>query len=207
MTSPTALKVFLGCALLGCVFAVGASFARPPGPHKGNGPPSGSIEEHAEQLGLDEETLDAIQEIVKVSHKRGRALREGRHAAHEVMRSLLSQVAPDESVVMQQAEVIGALELEERKNRLRAMLQIRALLTPQQREELVRIREEMGPRKRRGPLRGCRSDLQQACPEAEPGRASFQCLSEHWDELSSECRDSLEGKSRRGSGRRARPQD
>ncbi len=52
MTSPTALKAFLGCALLGCVFAAGASFARPPGPHKGNGPPSGSIEEHAEQLGV-----------------------------------------------------------------------------------------------------------------------------------------------------------
>jgi len=201
MTSQTALKAFLGCALLGYVFAAGASFARSPGPHKGNGSPSRLIEQHADQLGLDDETLDAIQEIVKVSRKRGKVLRGDLHAAHEVMRSLLSQEVPDESAVMQQAEVIGALELEARKNRLRAMLQIRALLTPGQREELVRIREASGPRKRRGPLRGCRSDLQQACPEAEAGRASFQCLSEHWDELSSECRDSLEGKSRRGSGR------
>ncbi len=44
---------------------------------------------------------------------------------------------------MRQAERIGAAKTELKKERLRTMLSIRALLTPEQRRELVRIHEEM----------------------------------------------------------------
>jgi Spy/CpxP family protein refolding chaperone len=51
---------------------------------------------------------------------------------------------------MQQAEKIGALETDLQKQRLHTMLRIRALLTPEQRDELVKIHEERRGRHRRG---------------------------------------------------------
>jgi hypothetical protein len=105
---------------------------------------------------------------------------------------------------MKQAEAIGELELEERKNRLRATLRIRALLTPEQREELVRIREEEGGRRMSRRMGACRDDVTRICPDAQPGHASVQCLSEHWDALSKECQSAFEEKPRRGFGRRGR---
>ncbi len=56
---------------------------------------------------------------------------------------LLSQDDPDEAAVMQQAETIGKVETEMHKHRLSTLLAVRALLTPEQRAELTRIREEM----------------------------------------------------------------
>jgi Spy/CpxP family protein refolding chaperone len=193
--------------LLAGLVAPGTSAAEPPGPPPGHGPPGGPhpgrfIERHAERLGLDAETLEAIQKISDESRERGEELRIELRDAHRAMRDLLSGEAPDEPAVLQQAESIGELELEERKNRLRAMIRIRGLLTPEQREELMRMREELGPRGRRGPLGGCQKDLRGVCREAELGRPALQCLSQHWDELSEECRSMLEGKPRRGFGRR-----
>jgi Spy/CpxP family protein refolding chaperone len=67
------------------------------------------------------------------------------------MRRLLGQDRPDEAAVMQQAERIGALEIELHKQRLRTMLRIRALLTPEQRRELVTIHGERHRGRQRRP--------------------------------------------------------
>ena len=196
-------KTVVGCALLAGFLAPGTSLAEPPGPPRGQGPHAGRfIEQHAERIGLDAETLEAIQKIVDESRERGEGLRVELRDAHEEMRNLLSREGPDESAVMQQAEGIGELELEERKNRIRATLQIRALLTPEQREELIRIREESGRPWRHGPLGACRVDVERICSGAQRGHARVQCLSEHWDELSEACRSVFEGRARRGFGRR-----
>ena len=47
--------------------------------------------------------------------------------------------APDEAAVMQHADAIGQAETEMHKHRLATMLEIRALLTPEQRQELTQI--------------------------------------------------------------------
>jgi Spy/CpxP family protein refolding chaperone len=120
--------------------------AEPPGSWGPPGPsPARFIEENAERLGLDAETRAAIQEIAAGSRAAERELRGRIRDAHGHMRELLEADQPDESAVMAQADVIGALEVEERKKMLSAVLRIRALLTPEQRAELVRIREELGP--------------------------------------------------------------
>lgn len=203
----TATQTLAGCVLLAGFSVAGLSLAQPTGPPRGHGPrpgppPERFIEEHAERLGLGDETLETLHEIVDESRQRGKALRVELRDAHEKMRELLSREEPDESAVMKQAEAIGELELEERKNRLRATLRIRALLTPEQREELVRIREEGGARRISRRMGACRDDVSRICPDVQPGRASLQCLSEHWDELSEECQSAFKDKPRRGFGRR-----
>jgi Spy/CpxP family protein refolding chaperone len=213
MRRPTIAGTFITFGLLiGLAFPV-ASLAEPPGHrdgpphhwdhHRGPGPER-FIERHAKELGLGAETLEAIDEIVEESHDRWEALDEKLRDEYEALHELLSQEVPDESAVMSQVEVISALKLEAHKNRLRAMTAIRRLLTPEQRQELVRIREESLPWRKRGPMGRCGDDIAKLCPEAGPGRAALKCLSDNWDELSEECQAAFEGGRRRDFDRRPR---
>ena len=164
--------------------------------------PGGLFEEHVEQLGVDEKTLAAIRTIVDASRKRGEELRDELHQARHHMRQLLSQEKPDETAVMQQADVIGALELAERKNRLQALLQIRAFLTPEQRQALLQLHEEFRPRPLTDVPPACQTDVTNFCTDVPPGQARTQCLHDHTTELSPECKARLQDAQVRGGSRR-----
>lgn len=122
----------------------------------GNGPPhpapasdaahrsmEGFIERHAARLQLDEATVTRIRGVVDRSRSDNDGVRRKIEAAHTRMRSLLDVDVPDEDAVMNQADRIGSLYTQERKNRLRAMIAIRGMLTTEQRAELQKIRREM----------------------------------------------------------------
>jgi Spy/CpxP family protein refolding chaperone len=128
-----ALAAALGLAALAGTAAAG------PDPHR---PVGGLIERHAERLGLSGEARAAVQAVVDASGVRHAELLADLDAAREAMRGLLSLPVPDADAVMAQADAIGALETALHKNRLRAIMEIRALLTPEQRSELLRVREE-----------------------------------------------------------------
>lgn len=189
------------------VILAGAALAEPRGDrtrdwgkHRDRGPER-FIEEHADELGLSPETRKAIEKIAADARTRGKTLREAASADREAMRELLQQPLPDEDEVMELTERLGASHLEAKQNRLSAMLAIRKLLTEEQRAKLVEIRESRAlDRRSGGPLRSCREDVAQVCPEAEPGRSMLQCLSENWEQLSADCRASFE----RGGRHRAR---
>jgi Spy/CpxP family protein refolding chaperone len=141
------------------VFFVGLSpqiaTAQPPSAFEvrhrhGGGPPFDRfLERHAERLKLDDATRERIRAIGTDAMKEVQPLRQKLQDSREEMRKLLVQDTPDETAVMQQAERIGSLETELQKHRLRTMLRIRALLTPEQRQELVKIHQERGGRQRR----------------------------------------------------------
>lgn len=149
--------------ILQALMAAGASAQRPGPPPHGPGGPRGPghppplehvLERHADQLGLDAETRAEIDRLVSAARPESDALREQLRALHDEMRTLLSRDVPNEETVMNQAERIGNAETALQKNQLRGMLHIRALLTPEQRAELVRIHEERQLRRghqRRGP--------------------------------------------------------
>lgn len=108
--------------------------ARPPGapPHAGE-----PLEHLVETLGLDEATLTKVYHIIDASRADQRELRRTHHEAHQRMRTLLEQETPDEAAVMVQADIVGAQRTAMEKQRLRTILQIRALLTPEQRTKLL----------------------------------------------------------------------
>jgi Spy/CpxP family protein refolding chaperone len=138
------------CAAASLVAAIGlasAAQARPPE----NRPVGGLIARHAARLGLEGDALRAVQAVVEASGGHHAELLQKLDAARSAMRELLSVPVPDPDAVMAQAEAIGAVETELHKNRLTAILEIRALLSPEQRGELLKIREEERARREADP--------------------------------------------------------
>jgi Spy/CpxP family protein refolding chaperone len=118
------------------------------------GPPpyaiqGGMIERHAKRLGLSDETVAAMRQIVETSRAENDRFRGEIDKAQTEMRTLLDQDVPDETAVMLQADKIGHLVVDQRKNQLRAMIKMRSMLTPEQRAELAKIRAEH-PARREG---------------------------------------------------------
>ncbi len=134
--------------------AIGAAGASADdGPRRGrpsHGPPpiERVLERHSERLGLDAETREKIRAIAREGREAGEPRRDELRALKRELRALLSREEPDEAAVLDQAEAIGRVETELQKQRLRTMLAIRALLSPEQRRELVRIHEEMRAERR-----------------------------------------------------------
>ena len=196
----TTINVFVVCVLLTALTAPGVSRAgaeRPP--RDTSARPDRFIAEYVERLGLDQETLAAIRMMVEASRAQGETLRTELRQAYAQMRALLSQEVPDKAVVMQQADAIGALELAARKQRLQVMLRIRALLTPGQRQELMRLQETWHTRRRPDIMQACQAESTELCPDAAPGRPHLECLYDHIAELSEACRTAIQG--RKGDGR------
>jgi Spy/CpxP family protein refolding chaperone len=197
----------IAAALLANLLVVTVSIAEPPfgrHPRGGGGGPGRMLDYHAERLDLDDETRAAIDQIVEESRAGGEDLRVELRAAHSRLRELLSGPSPDQGAVMRQAELIGEIETAERKHRLGSMLRIRELLTPEQREELVQIREEQRNRHFAMIEEACGSAMERFCPDLEPGPELGMCLRENQEELSDLCRMALERGPRRPDGRRGR---
>jgi Spy/CpxP family protein refolding chaperone len=156
------IVVVMLCGMDGLVTKV---FARPPEPSSFHGE---RLKQLVAGLGLDEKTLIEVNTILDASRAEQQQLREKLSEAKERMHALLEQTEPDEIKVMSQADIIGGLETEARKQRLRAILRIRALLTPEQRTrlfELLRARGFHGSRAARPS-----EEQSAASPNVSPGR-------------------------------------
>ena len=150
----------IGVVLLGLALPQSGLARRdgPGGPGKHRlGPPHIMFEKHAERLGLDAETLTQIRGISERAKEESSELHTKFREAKTTMRKLLSAEAPDKAAVMQQAEVMSEIMTSIRKIRLTALLDIRALLTPEQRQELIKIREERRSQRTHRDSRGPRA--------------------------------------------------
>jgi Spy/CpxP family protein refolding chaperone len=189
----TTINVLVVCVLLTALTALAVRRAEAQRPSRDAGTELDRfIAAHAEQLALDQETLATIRTLVDASRAQGEALRTELRQARAQMRALLSQEMPDTAAVMQQADTIGSLELANRKQRLQVMLRIRALLTPAQRQELIRLQETWRTRRRPAIMQACQGEGTALCPDAAPGRPYLECLYEHMTELSDVCRTALQ---------------
>ncbi len=193
-------------ALLVLLLAAGQGFARPPfhgGFMEGHGSHEGRfLDEYADRLGLDEETREKVRAKIDASRAESEPLRDQVHDGYRTLRELLMQDAPDRDAVMNQAEKLGELRIALAKLRLTTLLDVRALLTPEQRAEMMAIHEERKSRFLGPVLEACADDLEALCPDTDDPREVFHCIKEQRESLSEECRDSF----RRGRfGRRHGP--
>lgn len=136
----------LALGLVGLVSLPVVGYGKPGGRHFGHrgGPPpiEKLLEKHADQLGLDEATQAQITQLVEASRSQREVLREASQREREVLRELLAADTPNTDAVMEQIDVLGSLRTSLRKERLRSWLEVRALLTPEQRQQLREMRSE-----------------------------------------------------------------
>ena len=122
-------------------------WAQPPGPSARHAPPGSRLERLVEELGLDAHTLVRVDAIIDASRAKKQTLRRQLREAHQHMRSLLEEETPRETALLEQVDVIGGLRTELRKEQLKTMLCVRALLSPEQRARLL---EQFNKRPGRG---------------------------------------------------------
>ena len=94
------------------------------------------LERDVARLGLPQDQLANVYEVIDQARVQRRAFDGELHVAHERMRALLDQDAPSVEAVTTQADSIGALQTEARKVELRALVQVRNLLTAEQWQQL-----------------------------------------------------------------------
>jgi Spy/CpxP family protein refolding chaperone len=158
------------------------------------------LEQEAEELGLDDETKATIRKLLEEGREQAREFDDALHEARSVVHDLLSQDVADEEAVMRQAEIIGQIETERSKHRLKTLMEIHALLTPEQRALLREKREQKRGRGHEAILDACAADIEALCPEAEPGHGRFRCMLSHREDVSAECRETMREQRRGGRG-------
>ena len=139
--------------------------AQPPGPHARHAPPGPRLERLVEELGLDERTLAQVDAVIDASRAKERTLRRQLREAGKQMRGLLEEEEPRETDLLEQVEVIGSLRTALRKEQLKTMLRVRALLSLEQRAKLLEQFKKSPRRGHRG--FGWHKDLQSTPPPVE----------------------------------------
>ena len=104
--------------------------------------------EAAGPLGLSEEQIERLEAISEESSSQATVIRAELRAVRSDLHALLAQDEPDLVAVMTIADEIGVQETRMRKHHLLALLSMRALLSHEQRENLMPVLQEIGERKR-----------------------------------------------------------
>ena len=131
-----------GAALALAVVALvgaGTAYSKPGqrGCHgRGEGARLERLEAKLAELALDADTRAAAARVLEQAKSESAARRDEKRDARRALHELLEQDAPALDQVMAQADVLGALETEAHKAKLRTKLELRALLGPDQWQEL-----------------------------------------------------------------------
>lgn len=145
-TGQIAIKPLAILALLGAMSFATTALAQPPGQKHNR---LMGLEHRIERLDLDAETRTNVYTIIDKARVEQRDLRYRLRKAYGAMRDLLEQETPDEAAVLAQADTLGTLRTEHRKQFLRTLLAVRAQLTPEQRDSLRQSIHDRGGRKHR----------------------------------------------------------
>jgi periplasmic protein CpxP/Spy len=109
-----------------------------------------NLDRVAQRLGLDDAALAKLKERAYAGQKVLIPVRAELTLARSELRRLLDGDPPERAAVLKQVDTTGALETRYRRARMEVMLDMRALLTPEQRRALRGMRGELRDRKRRG---------------------------------------------------------
>lgn len=104
--------------------------------------PMKGMERNADELGLTDDQLDAMQQLVDAEAPARDELRNATRAARDQLHALLDADEIDEGEVVAQVESIGALKTQKRVDQMRLRLALREIMSPEQRAQWRTIRSE-----------------------------------------------------------------
>lgn len=138
------LSVLVVLPLLAALALTPAVQAEPPGPPPG--PPGARLKQHLNELGLTADQMKKVDSILSGEKGQRQKFHTQMKEAFDQMHNLLKQDSPNESAVMQQADKIGQIQTAMHKAMLHTLLQVRAVLTPAQRQKLIELSSKEGSR-------------------------------------------------------------
>jgi Spy/CpxP family protein refolding chaperone len=94
--------------------------------------PHARLEARLGDLNLDAETRAKAEQLLVQARTEGKSRWTELRDARRAMRDLLEQDSPAVEPLMAQADAVGALETEAHKAKLRTLIELRALLGPEQ---------------------------------------------------------------------------
>ena len=104
--------------------------------------------EAAEPLGLTPEQVSTLERLSTESHEHASMLRAERRALQGELNTLLKEDDPSIDEVMDYAERLGVLDTRIRKHHLASLLAVRAVLTKQQRNDILPVFKQINDRRR-----------------------------------------------------------
>lgn len=149
------------------------------------------LEGMAAALGLDAESRAGLSRVMERAGQRRQALGRQIHQSNRSLEKLFEDPLPDREAVMAQLDELADLEAQDHRDRATTRLEIRRLLTPEQREKLVGMKKERRQDRRARLGAACGADLEARCSNLDAPEG-FQCLARHREELSDACRDALQ---------------
>ncbi len=158
----------------------------PGGPGFGFGmplPPEAAIERHAEELGIDEATVERIRALSEQHSAEQQVIVAELHQQKLALRTALAAPQPDQAAVIALARKIGTLETDLSVARLTSMMRIRAELTPEQNAALHDKMERRFTERRAQIdqiLTACEAEISQHCADRTDGPRphALMCLVE-----------------------------
>ena len=118
------------------------------------------------KLGLDGKQIKQIDDLTYRADREKLDIRHEIEKNHLDLQQLMSADKPNEAAIFSKLEKISALELKLKKNRIGLMLKIRAILTPQQWEQLQEFQAARQAKRREKRMR---RRMHRGMPDAPPG--------------------------------------
>jgi len=118
------------------------------------------------KLGLDGKQIKQIDDLTYRADREKLDIRHEIEKNHLDLQQLMSADKPNEAAIFSKLEKISALELKLKKNRIGLMLKIRAILTPEQWEQLQEFQAARQAKRREKRMR---RRMHRGMPDAPPG--------------------------------------
>ena len=101
----------------------------------------------AQEIGLSEDTVKKIDDAIKAGRAEEEKLREENVAAIEALNKILSQPRPSEKELMAASDEVGKTAEKSRDLKMKSVIEIRALLTDEQLEKFMELRQKATSRR------------------------------------------------------------
>ncbi len=173
--SPRKTALYLTLSVLVLAFAAAALAQGPQnrfGQGRGRqGEPGLRLEMLAEKLELTEEQVAAIEKIQETGREKATELRKDMMRLRNELEGEMLKDEPSEKTALQLVEKIGGLRTEMQAGRMQVRLEVRGLLTPEQRDRMLMMEQgsRRGEGRRGGHGRGNRCGNE--CDGSGPGHS------------------------------------
>ena len=105
------------------------------------------MKKNAKELGLSEDDVTKIDAVIKVGRGEEQKLREQNEVAIGELNKILAQNLPNEKELMAASDKVGEIALKSRALKIKSVIEMRSLLTPEQLEKFMELRRKATARR------------------------------------------------------------